>query len=47
MFNGYRDYGMLRPPEEPAELIGYLCTPEAGRLNGHVIRLEQLEALKE
>jgi NAD(P)-dependent dehydrogenase (short-subunit alcohol dehydrogenase family) len=47
MFNGYRDYGMLRPPEEPAELISYLCTPEAGRLNGHIIRLEQLEALRE
>jgi NAD(P)-dependent dehydrogenase (short-subunit alcohol dehydrogenase family) len=47
MFNGYRDFGMLRTPEEPAELISYLCTPEAGRLNGHVLRLEQLEALKE
>ncbi|CAA9388664.1 MAG: 3-oxoacyl-[acyl-carrier protein] reductase [uncultured Rubrobacteraceae bacterium] len=47
MFHGYRDFDMLRAPEEPAELIGYLCTPEAGRLNGHVIRLEQLEALKE
>ncbi len=47
MFHGYRDFGMLRPPEEPAELISYLCTPEAGRLNGHVLRLEQLEALKE
>ncbi len=47
MFHGYRDFGMLRPPEDPAELIGFLCTPEAGRLNGHVIRLEQLEALKE
>jgi NAD(P)-dependent dehydrogenase (short-subunit alcohol dehydrogenase family) len=47
MFHGYRDFGILRPPEEPAELISYLCTPEAGRLNGHVIRLEQLEALKE
>jgi hypothetical protein len=38
---------MLRPPEDPAELISFLCTPEAYRLNGHVIRLEQLEALKE
>jgi NAD(P)-dependent dehydrogenase (short-subunit alcohol dehydrogenase family) len=47
MFHGYRDFGMLRPPEEPAELISFLCTPEAGRLNGHVIRLEQLEALRE
>src|SRR3712207_7031310 len=26
MFHGYRDFGMLRPPEEPAELISYLCT---------------------
>jgi NAD(P)-dependent dehydrogenase (short-subunit alcohol dehydrogenase family) len=46
MFNNYRDFGMLRPPEEPAELISYLCTPAADRLNGHVIRLEQLEALR-
>src|SRR5829696_5516460 len=47
MFQGYRDFGMLRPPEEPAELISYLCTPAAGRLSGHIIRLEQLEAIKE
>ena len=47
MFQGYRDFGMLRPPEEPAELISYLCTPAAERLNGHIIRLEQLEALME
>jgi NAD(P)-dependent dehydrogenase (short-subunit alcohol dehydrogenase family) len=47
MFQGYRDFGMLRPPEEPAEIISYLCTPAAERLNGHIIRLEQLEALRE
>jgi hypothetical protein len=46
MFQGYRDFGMLRPPEEPAELISYLCTPDARRLSGHIIRLEQLGALK-
>ena len=46
MFRNYHDFGMLRPPEEPAELISYLCTPEADRLNGHIVRLEQLEALK-
>lgn len=46
MFNNYRDFGMLRPPEEPAELISYLCTPDAARLNGHIVRLEQLAALK-
>ncbi len=46
MFNDYRAFGMLRSPEEPAELICYLCTPEAGRLNGHIVRMEQLEALK-
>jgi 2-hydroxycyclohexanecarboxyl-CoA dehydrogenase len=46
MFNNYRDFGILRPPEEPADLISYLCTPAAGRLNGHIIRLEQLEALR-
>jgi NAD(P)-dependent dehydrogenase (short-subunit alcohol dehydrogenase family) len=47
MFQGYRDFGMLRPPEKPAELISYLCTPAAERLNGHIIRLEQLGALRE
>ncbi|BBL80738.1 hypothetical protein RxyAA322_25920 [Rubrobacter xylanophilus] len=46
MFRGYRDFGMLRPPEKPADLISYLCTPAAGRLNGHIVRLEQLEAFK-
>src|SRR5918992_6213226 len=46
MFQGYRDFGMLRPPEEPADLISYLCTPAAERLNGHILRLEQLGALK-
>ena len=46
MFQGYRDFGMLRAPAEPAELISYLCTPAAERLNGHIIRLEQLEALR-
>jgi 3-oxoacyl-[acyl-carrier protein] reductase len=46
MFQGYRDFGMLRLPEEPADLISYLCTPAAERFNGHIIRLEQLEALK-
>src|SRR5215204_938140 len=47
MFQGYRDFGMLHLPEEPAELISYLCTPAAGRLSGHIIRLEQLEAIRE
>ena len=46
MFQGYKDYEMLRPPEEPAQLISYLCTQAATRLNGHIIRLEQLEAIK-
>jgi NAD(P)-dependent dehydrogenase (short-subunit alcohol dehydrogenase family) len=47
MFQGYRDFGMLRPPEKPADLISYLCTPAAERLNGHIIRLEQLQVLRE
>lgn len=47
MFQNYRDFGMLRQPEEPAELISYLCAPAAARLNGHIVRLEQLPALKE
>ena len=46
MFNGYRDYGLLRAPEEPAELISYLCSEDAARLNGHVVRVEQLGALE-
>jgi hypothetical protein len=46
MFQDYRDFGMLRPPEEPADLISYLCSPAAARLNGHIIRREQLEALE-
>jgi NAD(P)-dependent dehydrogenase (short-subunit alcohol dehydrogenase family) len=46
MFQGYKDYNMLRPPEEPADLISYLCTPAAKRLTGHILRLEQLEAIK-
>jgi NAD(P)-dependent dehydrogenase (short-subunit alcohol dehydrogenase family) len=46
MFQGYRDFGMLREPEEPADLISYLCTPAASRLNGHILRLGQLEALQ-
>jgi NAD(P)-dependent dehydrogenase (short-subunit alcohol dehydrogenase family) len=46
MFQGYKDYNMLRPPEEPADLISYLCTPAAKRLTGHIIRLEQHEAIK-
>jgi hypothetical protein len=37
---------MLRPPEEPADLISYLCTPAAKRLTGHILRLEQLDAIK-
>jgi NAD(P)-dependent dehydrogenase (short-subunit alcohol dehydrogenase family) len=46
MFQGYKDYNMLRPPEEPADLISYLCTPAAKRLTGHILRLEQLDAIK-
>lgn len=46
MFRNYHDFGMLRPPAEPAELVSYLCSTEAGRLNGHIVRLDQLEALK-
>jgi NAD(P)-dependent dehydrogenase (short-subunit alcohol dehydrogenase family) len=46
MFHGYRDFGLLRTPEEVADLVSYLCTPAADRLNGHIVRLEQLEALE-
>jgi NAD(P)-dependent dehydrogenase (short-subunit alcohol dehydrogenase family) len=46
MFHGYQDFGLLRTPEEVADLVSYLCTPAADRLNGHIVRLEQLEALE-
>jgi NAD(P)-dependent dehydrogenase (short-subunit alcohol dehydrogenase family) len=46
MFNTYHDLGMLRSPEEPAELILYLCAEDSRRLNGHIVRVEQLEALR-
>ena len=46
MFHGYRDFGLLRTPEEVADLVSYLCTPAANRLNGHIVRLEQLDALR-
>ena len=38
--------GMPRPPEEPAALSPSPSPPAASRLNGHILRLEQLEALK-
>lgn len=47
MFANYHTLGMLRSPEEPAEFICYLCTAEAERLNGHILRMEQFEALKQ
>ena len=47
MFRDYFAFGMLRAPEDPAELISYLCTPEASRLNGHIMRVEQLDAIME
>ena len=46
IFRNYHDFARLRPPEEPAELISYLCTDDSGRLNGHIVRLEQLRTLK-
>lgn len=47
MFNNYHDLDMLRAPEEPAELIHHLCTADTARLNGHIIRVEQLDSLRE
>jgi NAD(P)-dependent dehydrogenase (short-subunit alcohol dehydrogenase family) len=47
MFRDYHAFGMLRSAEDPAELISYLCTADAERLNGHIIRLEQLETIKQ
>ena len=47
MFQGYKDYDMLRPPEEPEEPDQLLSAPHPPeRLNGHVVRLEQLDAIK-
>jgi hypothetical protein len=39
MFHGYWDFGMLRPPGEPAELVSNLLTPAAHPRIGPIISL--------
>jgi NAD(P)-dependent dehydrogenase (short-subunit alcohol dehydrogenase family) len=40
MFQGYRDFGMLRPPEEPAELIGLPVRSGCREIRGKATCLE-------
>lgn len=42
-FHGYRDRGLLRPPEEPARLILWLLTPDADDVNGEVVVLDEAQ----
>jgi NAD(P)-dependent dehydrogenase (short-subunit alcohol dehydrogenase family) len=39
-FKGYHEKGWLRPPEEPAKLIRWLCTPMAADLHGQTVDLD-------
>ncbi len=42
-FRGYKERGVLRPPEEPARLILWLLSPEADQLNGEVLAIDDPE----
>jgi len=42
-FRRYQERGLLRAPEDPARLILYLLTPEAERLNGEVVSIDDPE----
>lgn len=39
-FRGYKERGVLRPPEEPALLILWLLSPEADEINGEVLAID-------
>ncbi len=39
----YHERGVLRPPEEPAELIWWLATPMAADLEGHLANIDDPE----
>lgn len=42
-FRGYKDRGLLRPPEHPARLILWLLSDEAADVNGEVLVLDDPE----
>jgi NAD(P)-dependent dehydrogenase (short-subunit alcohol dehydrogenase family) len=42
-FRGYKERGVLRPPEEPARLILWLLSPEADEVNGEVLAIDEPE----
>jgi NAD(P)-dependent dehydrogenase (short-subunit alcohol dehydrogenase family) len=42
-FRGYKERGVLRPPEEPARLILWLLSPEADGINGEVLSIDDAE----
>jgi hypothetical protein len=39
-FRGYKERGVLRPPEEPARLILWMLSQEADGLNGDVLAID-------
>ena len=39
-FRGYKERGLLRDPSDPARLILWLLTPEAGDRNGEVLAID-------
>lgn len=42
-FRGYKERGVLRPPEEPALLILWLLSPAADDINGEILAIDQSE----
>jgi|SRR5579875_702913 len=42
-FRGYKERGSLRNPEDPARLILWLVSPEAGDINGQVLSVDEPE----
>jgi NAD(P)-dependent dehydrogenase (short-subunit alcohol dehydrogenase family) len=42
-FRGYKERGLLRPPEHPARLILWMLSDEAADLNGEVLALDDPE----
>jgi NAD(P)-dependent dehydrogenase (short-subunit alcohol dehydrogenase family) len=42
-FRGYKERGVLRPPDEPARLILWLLSHEADEINGEVLAIDEPE----
>jgi NAD(P)-dependent dehydrogenase (short-subunit alcohol dehydrogenase family) len=42
-FRGYKERGVLRPPQEPAALILWLVSPAAEEVNGEVLSIDDPE----